>query len=119
MKYSIFVITSDDKDMYPFREGGEYFQIESIGQHFPFILFTHISKICLKRVRKAPLIRKVKPLILWHKVSLFCMLLQKDQIFLVSRRDLACQQEVSLALTKTPPIHYSNVVDSAFSNYAG
>ena len=26
--------------------------------------------------------------------------------FLVSGRDLACQQEVSLALTKTPPIHY-------------
>ena len=39
--------------------------------------------------------------------------------FLVSGRDLACQQEVSLALTKTPPIHYYNVVDSAFSNYAG
>ena len=40
-------------------------------------------------------------------------------VFLVSVRDLACQQEVSLALTKTPPIHYYNVVDSAFSNYAG
>ena len=39
--------------------------------------------------------------------------------FLVSGRDLACQQEVSLALTKAPPIHYYNVVDSAFSNYAG
>ena len=39
--------------------------------------------------------------------------------FLVSGRDLACQQEVSLALTKTPPIHYYNVVDSAFSNYPG
>ena len=39
--------------------------------------------------------------------------------FLVSGRDLACQQEVSLALTETPPIHYYNVVDSAFSNYAG
>ena len=38
---------------------------------------------------------------------------------LVSGCDLACQQEVSLALTKTPPIHYYNVVDSAFSNYAG
>ena len=37
--------------------------------------------------------------------------------FLVSGRDLACQQEVSLALTKTPPILYCNVVDSAFSNY--
>ena len=39
--------------------------------------------------------------------------------FLVSGRDLACQQKVSLALTKTPPIHYYNVVESAFSNYAG
>ena len=39
--------------------------------------------------------------------------------FLVSGRDLACQQEVSLALTKTSPIHYYNVVDRAFSNYAG
>ena len=39
--------------------------------------------------------------------------------FLVSGRDLTCQQEVSLALTKTPPIHYYNVVDSGFSNYAG
>ena len=42
-----------------------------------------------------------------------------DFKFLVSGHDLACQQEVSLALTKTPPIHYYNVVDSAFSNYAG
>ena len=42
----------------------------------------------------------------------------KIQIFLVSGRDLACQQEVSLALTKTPPVHYYNVVDSAFSNNA-
>ena len=40
-------------------------------------------------------------------------------IFLVSGRDLACQQEISLALTKTPPIHYYNMVDRAFSNYAG
>ena len=40
-------------------------------------------------------------------------------VFLVSGRDLACQQEVSLALTKTPPIHYYNVVDSAFSNTRG
>ena len=39
--------------------------------------------------------------------------------FLVSGRDLACQQEVSLALTKTSPIRYYNVVDSAFSNYVG
>ena len=40
--------------------------------------------------------------------------------FLVSGRDLACQQEISLALTKTPPIHLNyNVGDSAFSNYAG
>ena len=39
-------------------------------------------------------------------------------LFLVSGCNLACQQEVSLALTKTPPIHYYNVVDSAFSNYA-
>ena len=38
--------------------------------------------------------------------------------FLVSGRDLACQQGVSLALTKTLPIHYYNVVDSVFSNYA-
>ena len=38
--------------------------------------------------------------------------------FLVIGHDLACQQEVSLALTKTQPIHYYNVVDSAFSNYA-
>ena len=42
-----------------------------------------------------------------------------DNEFLVSGRDLACQQEVSLALTKTPPIHYYNVVDSEFSSYAG
>ena len=42
-----------------------------------------------------------------------------DLYLLVSGRDLACQQEVSLALTKPPPIHYYNVVDSAFSNYAG
>ena len=40
-------------------------------------------------------------------------------VCLVSGHDLACQQEVSLALTKTPPIHYYNVVDSAFSNYVG
>ena len=40
-------------------------------------------------------------------------------VFLVSGRDLACQQEVSLALTKTPPIHYYNVVDSTFNFYAG
>ena len=39
--------------------------------------------------------------------------------FLVSGRDLACLQEVSLALTKTPPIHYYNVVDSTFGTYAG
>ena len=39
--------------------------------------------------------------------------------FLVRGRDLACQQEVSLALMKTPPIHYYNVVDSVFSNYTG
>ena len=38
--------------------------------------------------------------------------------FLVSGRDLACQQEVSLAVTKTPPIHYYNVVDSTFNFYA-
>ena len=42
-----------------------------------------------------------------------------DSKFLVSGRDLACQQEVSLALTKTPPIYYYNVVDSVFSNYGG
>ena len=42
-----------------------------------------------------------------------------NDLFLVSGRDLACQQEVLLALTKTPPIHYYNVVDSAFSDYAG
>ena len=39
--------------------------------------------------------------------------------FLVSGSDLACQQEVSLAQTKAPPIHYYNVVNSAFSNYGG
>ena len=39
--------------------------------------------------------------------------------FLISGLDLACQQEVSLAVTETPPIHYYNMVDSAFSNYAG
>ena len=44
---------------------------------------------------------------------------EKHNKFLVSGRDLACQQQVSLALTKTPPIHYYKVVDSAFSNYAG
>ena len=44
--------------------------------------------------------------------------LQTYAEFLVSGRDLACQQEVSLALTKTPPIHYYNVVDSAFKFYA-
>ena len=38
-------------------------------------------------------------------------LLANEQEFLVSGRDLACQQEVSLALTKTPPIRYYNVVD--------
>ena len=37
-------------------------------------------------------------------------------IFLVSGRGLACQQEISLALSKTPPIHYGTEVDSAFSN---
>ena len=42
-----------------------------------------------------------------------------ENIFLVIGRDLACQQEVSLALTKNPPIYYYNVVDSTFSNYAG
>ena len=42
-----------------------------------------------------------------------------DYKFLVSGRDLACQQEVSLPLTKTPPIHYSNMEDSTFSNYQG
>ena len=42
-----------------------------------------------------------------------------EMSFLVSGRDLACQQEVSLALTKTPPIHYYNVVDSAFNFYTG
>ena len=30
----------------------------------------------------------------------------EDFNFLVSGRDLACQQDVSLALTKTPPIQY-------------
>ena len=44
---------------------------------------------------------------------------KKERKFLVSGRDLACQQEVSLALTKTPPIHYYNVVDRAFNFYAG
>ena len=34
---------------------------------------------------------------------------------MISGHDLACQQEVSLALTKTPPIHYYNVVDIACS----
>ena len=38
----------------------------------------------------------------------------EEKAFLVSARDLACQQEVSLALTKIPPIHYYNVVESAF-----
>ena len=42
-----------------------------------------------------------------------------ERVFLVSGRDLACQQEVLLALTKTPPIHYYNVLDSAFNFYAG
>ena len=42
-----------------------------------------------------------------------------ESTFLVSEHDLACQQEVSLALNKTPPIHYYNVVDSAFGNYVG
>ena len=32
--------------------------------------------------------------------------LSNHLLFLVSGRDLPCQQEVSLALTKTPPIHY-------------
>ena len=50
--------------------------------------------------------------------KLIIMIANHDK-FLVSGRDLACQQEVSLALTKTSPIHYYNVVDSAFSNYAG
>ena len=43
----------------------------------------------------------------------------KEISFLISGHDLACQQEVSLALTKTLPIQYYNAVDSAFSNYAG
>ena len=42
-----------------------------------------------------------------------------DIPFLVSGRGIACQQEVSLVLAKTPPIHYQTVVDSAFSIYAG
>ena len=51
-----------------------------------------------------------------------CFIAEKmalDEPFLVSGRDLACQQKVLLALTKTSPICYYNVVDSAFSNYAG
>ena len=42
-----------------------------------------------------------------------------DLKFLVSGCGLACQQEISLVLPKTPPIHYGIVMDSAFSNYAG
>ena len=43
----------------------------------------------------------------------------QEDAFLVSGRDLDCQQEVSLALTKTPPIHYYDMLDSVFSSYAG
>ena len=39
--------------------------------------------------------------------------------FLVSGCGLACQQEISLVLAKTPPIHYWTVMNSSFSNYAG
>ena len=35
------------------------------------------------------------------------------------RRVRGVYEEILLALTKTPPIHYYNVVDSAFSDYAG
>ena len=42
-----------------------------------------------------------------------------DMTFLVSRRGLACQREISLALAKTLPIHYYTIMDTVFSNYAG
>ena len=38
---------------------------------------------------------------------------------LVSGYGIACQQEISLVLAKTPPIHYETVMDSTFSIYAG
>ena len=31
---------------------------------------------------------------------------KRDVVFLFSGHDLACQQEISLVLAKTPPIHY-------------
>ena len=41
-------------------------------------------------------------------------------VWILSQRAwFSCQQEVSVALTKTPPIHYYIVVDSALCNYAG
>ena len=40
-------------------------------------------------------------------------------LFLVSGHGLACQQEISLVLAKTPPIHYWTMMDSTFNNYAG
>ena len=55
----------------------------------------------------------------FSNVILFMLSTMSQNSFLVSMRDLGCQQEVSLALTKTLPIHYYNVVDSAFSNYSG
>ena len=51
--------------------------------------------------------------------NFFARLWPPEHLVLEAGHDLACQQEVSLALTETPPIHYYNVVDSEFSNYAG
>ena len=36
-------------------------------------------------------------------------------VFLVSGRGLAYQQEISLVLAKTPPIHYKTMMDSVFN----
>ena len=39
--------------------------------------------------------------------------------FLVSGHGLVCQQEISLVLAKTPPIHYWTVINSVFTNTRG
>ena len=44
-------------------------------------------------------------------------ILKKYKTFLVGGRGLVRQQEISLVLAKTLPIHYYTVMDSAFSNY--
>ena len=40
-------------------------------------------------------------------------------LHVVSGRGLACQQEISLVLAKTPPIHCYTMMDRALNNYVG